>query len=356
MGKSERSKQDDISPEETVNMLLSGKSVDRVPFFSYLSAFPATNVGYEIGDFYTDTNANFWAHVWTQEQYGYSGYPIYWFAAMNAWDFGGQIKWPTENEQAPKVVRYPAISEEDIEKLEMPELKTAGTIPRMMAFSRQQEKHGMRVTWAGGGPSGILALTDAVQIARWIKKRPELVHRLCRLTTDFSLQVAQYWVDSFGAENIMPFFVNAGGFGLLSVKHFEEFLFPYWLEIHEKVLTMGVKNILCHICGDVNLFLPYLAKLPMGDPGIVTCPHQVDLITFIKYFGDKCIIAGNVDPVRITFESPYRVFELCKEAIKKGKDAPRGYMLSAGCEIPPNTPPYNVYVVQKAVRDLGWYD
>jgi uroporphyrinogen-III decarboxylase len=27
-----------------------------------------------------------------------------------------------------------------------------------------------------------------------------------------------------------------------------------------------------------------------------------------------------------------------------------------GCEIPPTTPPYNMYMMRKAVEEFGWYD
>jgi uroporphyrinogen-III decarboxylase len=50
------------------------------------------------------------------------------------------------------------------------------------------------------------------------------------------------------------------------------------------------------------------------------------------------------------------VYQLSKRAIEKGKKAPRGYMLMSGCEIPPMSPPYNVYMMTKAVNDFGWYD
>jgi uroporphyrinogen decarboxylase len=94
----------------------------------------------------------------------------------------------------------------------------------------------------------------------------------------------------------------------------------------------------------------------MGDPGIVSVGDQVDLDTAIKYFGDKSIIVGNIDPVVIQNGTPQEVYQLSKQAIEKGKKAPRGYMLMSGCEIPPMSPPYNVYMMTKAVNDFGWYD
>jgi uroporphyrinogen-III decarboxylase len=52
----------------------------------------------------------------------------------------------------------------------------------------------------------------------------------------------------------------------------------------------------------------------------------------------------------------HRRFAVEKEqAIEKGKHAPRGYALMQGCEVPVNTPLYNLYIMKKAVNNFGWY-
>jgi uroporphyrinogen-III decarboxylase len=40
----------------------------------------------------------------------------------------------------------------------------------------------------------------------------------------------------------------------------------------------------------------------------------------------------------------------------KGKEFPGGYIFSSGCEMPPKAPPYNVWMMTKAVNDFGWYE
>jgi uroporphyrinogen decarboxylase len=94
----------------------------------------------------------------------------------------------------------------------------------------------------------------------------------------------------------------------------------------------------------------------MGDPGMVSLGHQVDLLTAMKYFGDKCIIAGNIDPQIILEGPPQKLYEICRQCIEKAKHAPKGYILMPGCEIPVMTPPYHLYVMRKAINGYGWYD
>lgn len=94
----------------------------------------------------------------------------------------------------------------------------------------------------------------------------------------------------------------------------------------------------------------------MGDNGIVSFGCEVDLDSAIEYFGDKCIIAGNIDPMVILTGTPQEVYELSKRCIEKGGNSPGGYILTAGCDIPPIAPPYSIYVMSKAVSDADWYD
>ena len=94
----------------------------------------------------------------------------------------------------------------------------------------------------------------------------------------------------------------------------------------------------------------------MGNSGIVSFGHEVDLTTAIKYFGDDCVIAGNIEPQVIQNGTPQDVYELSKRCIQKAKDAPKGFILMPGCELPPMAPPYNVYMMMKAANDFGQYD
>jgi uroporphyrinogen decarboxylase len=82
----------------------------------------------------------------------------------------------------------------------------------------------------------------------------------------------------------------------------------------------------------------------------------VDLRKAIEVFGDKHAIAGNIEPQVIQNGTNQQVYELCKIAIEKAKMAPNGYLLMAGCEVPVQAPPYNIYVMKKAVMEHGFYD
>jgi uroporphyrinogen decarboxylase len=88
---------------------------------------------------------------------------------------------------------------------------------------------------------------------------------------------------------------------------------------------------------------------------LVTFGHQVTLTKAIEYFGESCIVLGNVNSSLIQTGTPQQVYEACRDAILEAKDAPRGFMLMSGCELPPMSAPYNVYMMKKAIEDFGRY-
>jgi uroporphyrinogen decarboxylase len=231
-------------------------------------------------------------------------------------------------------------------------------LPLAMEFSKLQDKYGAPISIVLGGNFTITGnICPVEKVCRWMVRKPELVRQLLRAATGHILEVIRYWAETFGAERVIPnIWEPLASNQIISPKQFEEFVLPYLKESSEKILGMGVRHIYYHICGEQNLNLPCWAQIPMGDPGIVSVGHEVDLATVINYFGDRCIVVGNVDPVVIQNGTPQEVYQLSKRAIEKGKKAPRGYMLMSGCEIPPMSPPYNVYMMTKAVNDFGWYD
>lgn len=349
-------RQDEMTSAERMTTILNGQPIDRVPLCLFAREFCSKNVGKTLASFYSDPDESFWAQVWTFEQYGNDEAPRFGYGAYGGWEFGGEIEMPSEEGQAPSVKRFPVQSEEDIWKLELPDLKRAGSIPLAMRFAKLQDKYGLTIRPSVDSPfSTATNICGINNLFRWMMKKPDLAHRLLHLSCEHIIEVFQYWLDTFALEHIQPWIVIAME-SLISPKQFEEFALPYLKQAYERILAMGIKNIFSHICANQNLNLPYLAQVPMGDPGIVSVGHEVDLTAAIKYFGDRCIIAGNIEPAAIQCESPQRVHELCKEAIEKGKNAPRGFMLMTGCSLPPKSPPYNVYIMRKAVSDFGWYD
>ena len=102
------------------------------------------------------------------------------------------------------------------------------------------------------------------------EKKPDVVHYVLRLSTDFLVDIAKHWRDMFSTAGVFPKSDGVLASTLISHKQFEEFGLPYIKKLHEKVLGMGFKHIWCLISGDHNLNLPYWVQVLMGElvPGV----------------------------------------------------------------------------------------
>ena len=342
--------------KERMAALYQRQPVDRVAFIHRGYGFCAKNVGYPIADIYEDPKTSFDAQMGTIEQYQSDGTPFYTFVSYGAWEFGGEIAWPDDRiGSGPMVSRRPVQEPDQLFNLQRPAVDSAGAIPRMMEFARLQEAHDLPIAFICGSPFTHAAnLCGVENFLMWTVMHPEAVKHALKLMTDHILEVADLFIDTFGKGRVIARSA-APTDGLLSPAKFEEFALPYLLELHQGVLDKGAASIYCHICGDQNHLLDLWAQVPFGKPGMLSFGPEIDLLAAAREFPEH-IIAGNVDPQIIARGTHDEVTEACRQAIVKGKQVPGGYVLMGGCELPPTTPPYHIYLMHKACEDYGYFD
>ena len=355
---------DKMSHHQRMEALFHYQKPDRVPIYAVGDPFCMVNVGYTIADLFNDPQKALDALLWTCEQYGWEpeGNMTSAHHILGSWDFGAKIKIPDSiYSQGLIIEEYAVKTEDEGWNLKMPDPKTAGALLKRMEFSKLQEKVGLPIRFMTRSPFNTAADMCGVEMfCRWLPRKPELCHRLMRMATEHIFQVLEYWITTFGAENI--FFLMSSpseSNQLISPDYFKQFALPYHREFHNRLRSMGIHRFLFHICGDQNLNLPHLAELaasPGGwpHPSILSFGHEVDLAVAASYFPED-IIMGNIEPAMIQTAHPQKVYDLCKNTIEKGKKIPGGFILAPGCGMPPRAPSYNVWMMTKAVSDYGWY-
>ena len=351
---------DILTEKERMQALFNHEKPDRIPIWPCAMNFAIRQSDCKGKSLYKDRDA-LDAVRKLMRRYKWMSTPLIGYSVLGVKEFGGEIKWPTsEFGQTIMTTRYPVQTIEDIWKLELPDVRTAGTVPKnviacqfVMDSPSDNEPFCLPVLPGSFSTAGNLCGSE--NLCRWLVREPQAVHHLLRLTTDFIVEMARYIRDSCGIEGIVPWTAEATSANqIISARHFEEFVLPYQKEVHEKLLDMGYQHIFCHICGDHNLNLPYWAQVPMGNPGIISFGHEVDIEAAGSYFPND-IIVGNMEPVLIQEGTPEQVYQLSKICIEKGKKCPGGFILAPGCEMPPQAPAENVWMMTQAVNDFGWY-
>lgn len=358
-------RKDRLTDKERMKALWARQKPDRVMIMPLALGFAALNAGYNLNVFYTEPQKCVDALRWANDQYGWHPFLTFMGStlAFPAEEFGGEVKYPTgEFAQAPMVVRHPVETEDDVYKLKVPDnLDKVGMMPRALEATAYMLKFdGLTKMPLALGPMTLAGAVIGIEKAsKWMLKKPELLHHALQVLTDFQIAVAKLFADTFGADRLLyeitaPMEANQ----VISPKQFKEFCVPYMKEQLDKVREMGYKYFRHHICGEHNENLPFWAEIALGGPGIpaiVSVGHEIELEKVAKLFPND-IVFGNLEPAILQVGTPEEVYERSKDLVLRGKKIPGGYIFSSGCEMPPKAPPYNVWMMTKAVNDFGWYE
>ena len=103
--------------------------------YGLATGFCALHCGLTLAEIYANPEKAFDTLTKTAGEFLWQDLPRMSYAAMGAWEFGGDVKWPSgEFSQAPMVTRKPVSTEADVDRLQVPDVKTAGILPFSMQF------------------------------------------------------------------------------------------------------------------------------------------------------------------------------------------------------------------------------
>ena len=352
-------KKDSMSPQERMKRLMAGEAVDRVPFNSSASGFSARILGIDRGRFYRNPERAFEAGMAFIEAYPWTNSkPSYGWADRGAWEFGGGVIWPDNDESAAPRSTGPVISDPAlVDSLPDPDPETAGMMPLLDRFNAISREHGLPAALPGGTPTTLsTAIVGDATYMRWTIRHPEAVHKLQRKVTDFLIRVAGRTIATYGAENCsvscgVPMDSNL----LMSPKTFERFSKPYIKEILGFYLDKGVRSFVVHLCGDHTANLVHWRDIPLPPRTIFSIGHEMDLEATGRFIGREHILAGNISTSLLQAGSSEEVYDDAVRCLKAGKEHAGGFILMPACELPPNSPFENVEAVARAVFEHGYY-
>ncbi len=354
-----------MTNRERMEALLRREKPDRVPIWPFAPmGFATVYTGTTIADAYNNPKISLAAQRKTAQDFDWVFFPMFGYASYGGWEFGGEIKWPSgQFAQAPTVLKLPIETMEDVFNLRLPDVKTAGILPLTKEFcdlssEEKLDNEPFNVMFLGGNCTFTFAgnVVGPDNLCKWLRKKPEAARHVLQLMNDHIMELAEYWKQLYGVEGVLPLGGEPTAANqLISPKNFEEFVMPYIKELNTRLLSMGYKHLYAHICGEQNENYPHWAKIPMGDPGIISVSQEVPLEKAASYFPND-IILGNLEPAIIQMKTADEVYEATREIVERGKRLPNGYVFSPGCDLPPMSPIENVKAMTKAVQDYGWYD
>lgn len=351
---------DRLTAKERMKAIKLKKRPDRVPVIPHMEVYAARICNMSARDYYLNPEMAFEAQRWAKDLHQHDGGIGYGIPEKYAWDFGGEIEFPTStNKFFPRVIKRPITCAADIEKLKVPSIDNAPGASRNLQHARMCFEQGMGVGVSAGSPMSVVhCLTGSDLLMRWLIKEPELVHRLLRIATDYLISTAERYVEEFGAGNVKagcscPMECHA----IMSPKTFEKYSLIYIKEIFDKFAHMGINIKTVHLCGNHTKNLSYWKdEIKVHPRTLFTVGYEMDIEHLAKELGEEHMVGGNLRNSILQTGSPREVYEEAGKIVEKMKYTPGGFILTPDCNLSPITPAANVHAMIQAARDFGKYE
>ena len=257
-------------------------------------------------------------------------------------------------EHVPVVVDYVIKEPADLDRLTVPDAKSAGRMPVVTEEIRLLKEHFGDTTVVVPVTCGPLTMASQLygpeQLLIAMFEQPEWVHRLLEVCTETALA---YWreIIAAGAHAIVALEPISSG-TLISPEQYLEFVGPYVGRLFALANEHGRVPV-NHVCGDTLPIIDQMAGL--GSP-LLQLDYPISMAAAKKAVGDTVCIAGNINPVDyMLYGTPPQVYWKCREVIEEAA-AGSGFILGAGCDLNPRTPTENILAMVQATKDTIYND
>jgi uroporphyrinogen decarboxylase len=339
-----------MTPAQRSAAIAKGLDADRLPCNPNVANGVARVYGCKISEFNTDAKALAHAHIASYRRFGYDSLRIFtdlfpWAEAM-----GASVIFPEDNTAD---LDSPAIKDiGEIDRLEPADPYRDGRLPvHLDAMKYLIDEVGQEIGCSCGvvGPfTNAFFLLGVEKTLNAIRKNPEVIHRLCRVSMETLKAYASAAMDIGLTPTISE---PMSSCTVVSPKMFREFSLPYLKEMVD-FLKARQRGVIIHICGQTDKIWTDVADLGITGLSIDNVASITDCKNTI---GNRTKILGNVDPGGIVYSgTPLDVRLKTLECIREGYDSPKGYVVMSGCSLPVDSPLENIQEMMDTVREAGY--
>lgn len=336
---------------ERIQTAMAFEESDQVPFFLHTSGpFHASLNNAPIMDYYNSAEKMLEVQLATHKRfYGLTAVGPDLSMAIETSAMGAEITWTSDgNSWVQPFIQ----TEEDVEKLELPDLDDAAYMTRAFEYYRYlKEKVGGEIPIAFNSthsPWGVAALIRGTsQFFTDVVENPELVRKLTRKTLDLTLTYLKAMQKAVGPENFTRILLWDDLSSFVSLGQFREFVLPLYEEIFG---TFPQCERWYHNDANATYILEGLA-----DAGIQVFHYgyEVDPAYIKEKIGDRVCLMGNVPPLGVLRNGTTKDVEAAVRDIiaKSGKGG--GLVIAAGGYLDEGTPAENVDAMIQACERYG---
>ncbi|MCX6150940.1 MAG: uroporphyrinogen decarboxylase family protein [Ignavibacteriales bacterium] len=265
--------------------------------------------------------------------------------SVEAEAFGAEIKF-SDNE-VPAVISRVVYDERSITNLKVPDLDCGRFGQYITAAKLASENIKDRPVFAGCiGPFSLASrLYDITEIMTALLLEPESI---CFLLEKCSQLLINY-CSAFKKVGANGIFMAEPAAGMLSPDSCTEFSSDFIKKIVAEVQDENFLVIL-HNCGNTNSLLDTMQST---NAAALHFGNQNDIVKSLKHIEKDKLVLGNIDPARVfTMSDAEQVYNITYNLLEKTSSF-KNFILSSGCDIPPNVPMDNIDSFYKALEDYN---
>jgi MtaA/CmuA family methyltransferase len=330
------------SLERTLGFLRQ-EPVDRTPFHPIVMRFAARHAGVPYRAFCLDPEAHVGAMARTAADFDMDRVNVMSDPYAEVEAYGMRVEYPEDG--LPHEVATLAACAAQVERIRAPENlshpRLAGRLLQIEAFARRFRDRQFVVGWVEG-PFAVYSLWRGLSEACLdLYDDPAAVRRGVEIAVGFAKRFAEAQVRA-GAHAIG---MGDAACSQIGPDQYREFFVEGEREVVDHVHSLGALAKL-HICGNTSKLLPEMIGTGAD---IVDVDHLAgSMAPFAPMLGPTQAFCGSADPVRVVRDgNPEAVIA----AVLRCRDEAGGRaIVSAGCEIPPDTDPENVLAMARAAR------
>lgn len=327
---------------------INNQKVDRPPFHPIIMRFTAQYAGVNYRDFCLNPETKCMANIKCARDFGYDWVNVMSDPYAEAEAFGVKVDYPLNS--LPLAKHFPLTDVSGFEKLQIPVIhdheRLVARLREIEIYRRELGDQYFITGWVEGPLAEYCDLKDISAALLDFYENPDDMDKALDIITSFSMNFITAQVNA-GAHCIG---IGDAACSLISPELYQEHIFP-----REKMLIDHAHNlgalIKLHICGNTTAILPGMIKTGAD---IIDIDHLVtSMEDFVDLLSEKQVFSGNSDPVSVLKDgTPQTIRESVESCFEKTKH--RG-IVSAGCEIPAETPLQNFKAYMEAAHDLARY-
>jgi uroporphyrinogen decarboxylase len=337
-----------LTPRERFGLLVIDEQPDRCNIIPLVTSHAARIKGIKLRDYYTNGEAMARAQITAYEVYGHDAISIFSEVGIIAEAMGSEFAYPDDDLP---VLKTPALSKANIEEITVPKTTKAGRLSLYIeAIEYTYGALGDRVPILAYVPAPFttgMMLSDPNEfLLKTIRDAPYIT-KVMEKSLTAAIELCYNIIDAGGLPIIVDPLASSS---VISPRAYAEFALPYERRLIEFLHRYDL-DVILHICGETT---PILDLLPETKADLVSL-DRVSLAKAVDKLSNSMRIIGNFDTSDLAFSEPSAVSQAVVDMVGLGKNAPKGYVISTGCEVPIQTPIENVKAFMKAAREVAWY-